>query len=155
MPFASRWISLRNSRYPIQGSSRMVSMQNWGSSHLQPGERLMLATDMMAGLQPTNATEALLAVQMAGVHNAAVKFLASATSNEQTSGSCDANVLRATRLMRLFNEQAKRFAHPIWLYPSAIRFRVCALLMERFPSALVPAGFGPCFRHLTAGTTRS
>ena len=91
--------------YRILG--QMEAMQNWGSSHVPPGERLMFAIEMMAGLRPTNATEALLAVQMVGVHNAAIQFLANATSTDQTADGSDANVLRATRLMRIFNEQLK------------------------------------------------
>ena len=55
-------------------------------------------------IDPQNAAEAMLAVQMFGVHNAAVMFLQRATRCENVAAT-DANVLRATRLMRLFNEQ--------------------------------------------------
>ena len=65
-------------------------------------ERFVGAASMLGGLQPTNATEALLAVQMVAVHHAALMFLNRATS--QTQGR-EANVLQVTRLMRLFNEQ--------------------------------------------------
>ena len=44
-------------------------------------------------------------MQLIGVHHAATQFLARATCEGQTFGDTDANVLRATRLMRLFNEQ--------------------------------------------------
>ena len=84
---------------------QMTAMQIWGSSNVTPGERLISAIDMIAGLKPANATEALLAVQMVGVHDAATKFLAQATPADQSVEGRDANVLRATRLMRLFNEQ--------------------------------------------------
>ena len=60
---------------------------------------------MLTKLQPTTATEAMLAVQMVGTHRVAMRFLALATAEGQTGLGADANVLRATRLMRLFNEQ--------------------------------------------------
>ena len=45
-----------------------------------------------------------------GVHNSAVKFLTRATDENQTFEGADANVLRATRLMRLFKEQLETLA---------------------------------------------
>jgi hypothetical protein len=68
------------------------------------------ATAMLAELQPTNATEALLAAQMVGTQRLAMKFLQRATLDGQTFEGTDANVLRATRLMRLFNEQVETMA---------------------------------------------
>jgi hypothetical protein len=65
---------------------------------------------MIAEFQPTNPTEALLAVQMFGVHEAATLLLKRATVEGQTLEGTDANVLRATRLMRLFNEQVELMA---------------------------------------------
>jgi hypothetical protein len=47
----------------------------------------------------------MLSVQMVGVHEAALVFLNRATLEGQTLDGSDANVNRATRLMRLFNEQ--------------------------------------------------
>jgi hypothetical protein len=70
-----------------------------------PVERLVIAWQTLGELQPENATQALLAVQMIGVHHAAVLFLYRATLQGQTFDGADANVLRATRLMRLFTEQ--------------------------------------------------
>jgi ABC-type branched-subunit amino acid transport system substrate-binding protein len=55
-------------------------------------------------------TEAMLSVQMIGVHNAAVNFMVDATSPNQTFEGKDANVFRTTRLMRLFNEQLEAMA---------------------------------------------
>ena len=60
---------------------------------------------IMAELQPTGALEALLSVQMIGVHRTAMRFIARATVPGQTAEGADLNVLRATRLMRLFTEQ--------------------------------------------------
>ena len=47
---------------------------------------------------------------MIGVHEAAVKFLIDATMPNQTFEGKNANVLRATRLMRVFNEQLEALA---------------------------------------------
>ncbi len=52
----------------------------------------------------------MLAVQMIGAQRAAMTFLERATLPGQTSDGIDANVLRATRLMRLFNEQVETMA---------------------------------------------
>ena len=73
-------------------------------------ERAVAAFDLITELAPANATEALLAVQMVGVHDAATCFLKRATLEGQTFEGSDANVLRATRLMRLFNEQVELMA---------------------------------------------
>jgi len=86
-------------------ADQMTAMQIWGSSDVTPGERFISAIDMMAALRPVNGTEALLTVQMVGVHGAATKFLADARRVDQSIEGRDANVVRATRRMRLFNEQ--------------------------------------------------
>jgi len=74
------------------------------------GDRLGIALQTLRELQPQNATQALLASQMIGVHHAAITFLYRATLQGQTFDGTDANVLRATRLMRLFNEQLEAMA---------------------------------------------
>jgi hypothetical protein len=84
--------------------SQMVAMQVWGAA-LPYSQQLQAALQMIAELRPANATEALLAVQMFSVHEAALVFLKRATSKDQSEESCDANVLRSARLMRLFKEQ--------------------------------------------------
>jgi hypothetical protein len=71
---------------------------------------LMKATALLAELQPTTATETLLAAQMIGTQRVAMAFLHLAMQNGQTHASADANVLRATRLMRVFNEQVETMA---------------------------------------------
>jgi len=68
------------------------------------------ATAMLAELEPTNATEALLAAQMIGTQRLAMTFLRSATLEGQTAQGAESHVLRATRLMRLFNEQVETMA---------------------------------------------
>ena len=69
------------------------------------------ATDERHGrarrVQPTTATEAMLAAQMVGTHRAAMMFLTNATKPEDSFDSRDRNVLRALRLMRLFTEQVE------------------------------------------------
>jgi hypothetical protein len=52
----------------------------------------------------------MLAVQMIGVHNSAVRFHMRASEEGQTFEGADANVLRAVRLLRLFNEQLQALA---------------------------------------------
>lgn len=73
-------------------------------------ERLATSVAAIREINPANAIEAFLAVQMIGVHNAAIFFLRRATLQDQTFDGADANVLRATRLMRLFNEQLDAMA---------------------------------------------
>ena len=71
---------------------------------------LQQAMELLLELRTGNATEAMLAVQMLGTHEAAVKFLNSALLEGQTSEAMDANVLRAQRVMRLFVEQLSAMA---------------------------------------------
>jgi hypothetical protein len=61
-------------------------------------------------MKPKGMAEAMLAVQMFGVHNTALWFLKQATNARQTFEGGEACVLRATRLMRLFNEQLESMA---------------------------------------------
>ncbi len=84
--------------------SQMVAMQVWRAD-LPHSQQLHAALQMIAELKPANATEALLAVQMFSVHEAALVFLKRATHKDQSDEACDANVLRSARLMRLFKEQ--------------------------------------------------
>jgi hypothetical protein len=71
-------------------------------------ELLMNALAMLVELQPTTATEAILAVQMIGSHRAAMTFLKNAIKPEDSFDSRDRNVLRA--MMRLFTEQIDAMA---------------------------------------------
>lgn len=88
---------------------QMMSMQLWNKS-VSEGGRMVAAVDFIAEFRPTNPTESLLAVQMFGVHEAALRFLQRATLEQQSFEGTDANVLRATRLMRLFNQQVELMA---------------------------------------------
>jgi hypothetical protein len=74
----------------------------------KPNDRdsqLLQAIGTIAALAPQNTTEAMLATQMIAVHEAAMMFMVHATSDNQTFQGRDANVLRATRLMRLHLDQ--------------------------------------------------
>ncbi len=68
-------------------------------------DQVIQAVLTMAEMAPQNATEAMLAVQMIAANDAALLFLRRATADGQTVEGSDGNVLRATRLMRLFIEQ--------------------------------------------------
>jgi hypothetical protein len=68
------------------------------------------ALAMLAELEPRTAAESLLAAQMVATQRLAMTFLERAGRTDQTVEGIDANVLRATRLMRVFNEQVEVMA---------------------------------------------
>jgi hypothetical protein len=68
-------------------------------------DHLIRASAVMAEMAPQNATETMLAIQMIAANDAALLFLRRATFDQQHVEAIDANVLRATRLMRVFTEQ--------------------------------------------------
>lgn len=68
-------------------------------------EALENTVAVMAEIAPANAIEAMLATHLLGVNDAAMIFLAEALKVNKHPETIDANLLRATRLMRLFNEQ--------------------------------------------------
>jgi hypothetical protein len=82
-----------------------ASLHYWTLKDVTPCQRLELAASALTEMEPSNATEVMLATQMIAVHDAALLFLMHATQENQTFEGCDANVLRATRLMQVFNEQ--------------------------------------------------
>ena len=89
--------------------TQMASMSVWDRE--RPGaEKGAAAVDLLRELQPGNVTEAMLSVQTFSVHEAATLFLQRATLSGQTFEGSDANVLRAVRLMRLFNELVELLA---------------------------------------------
>jgi hypothetical protein len=67
----------------------------------------MNAMAMLAEPRPATATETLLAAQMIGTQRLAMVFLARATIDGQTIVGCNANILGATRLMRLFSAKTR------------------------------------------------
>jgi len=68
------------------------------------------AIAMMQEIKPENVIQAMLASQIVGVHHAVMAFLNRATHSTQTFEGADANVLRATRLGRLYIEQLEAMA---------------------------------------------
>jgi hypothetical protein len=73
-------------------------------------EDLQTAIHTLEQIKPEGALQSMLAVQMIGVHNSAVRFLRRASEEGQTFEGADANVHRAVRLFRLFNEQLQALA---------------------------------------------
>src|SRR5215472_16562597 len=70
-----------------------------------PDGQLVAGFAAISELAPQNATEAMLATQMIAVNDAALMFINRATIEDQYTEQIDSNVLRATRLMRIFSEQ--------------------------------------------------
>ena len=68
-------------------------------------EQILKAFSAIAEISPANYLETMLATQMIAANDAALLFLHYATLPEQSFAGRDANVVRATRLMRLFCEQ--------------------------------------------------
>ncbi len=60
---------------------------------------------VIAGINPKNVLEGMLAIQMFGAHNMIVEFQKRAVAPQQCTEGVDANVARATRIMRVFLEQ--------------------------------------------------
>jgi hypothetical protein len=92
----------------LWGQAMMIQL--YTTDGIKGIELLQKALVAIEGIQPENAIECMLAVQMIGAHSTAIKFLADSTLPNQTFDGRDANVLRATRLMRLFNEQLEALA---------------------------------------------
>lgn len=63
------------------------------------------ALSILYGIKPKDELESMLAMQMIGVHNLAMEFMARANYKEQTPIGVDANVNRATKLLRTYTAQ--------------------------------------------------
>jgi hypothetical protein len=74
------------------------------------GEQMQTAIDTLGQIKPEGALQSMLAVQMIGVHNSAVRFLMRASEEGQTFEVTDANVHRAVRLHRVFIDQLQALA---------------------------------------------
>jgi len=59
----------------------------------------------IAGVDPKNEVEGMLAVQMVGAHNMAMELSRRAMHKQQCSEGVDVNVARATQFMKIFLEQ--------------------------------------------------
>jgi hypothetical protein len=73
--------------------------------NLKKEDAIITTVAAMAEMAPQNAIEAMLSIQMIAANEAALLFLRRAVLPKQHPEAIDANVLRATRLMRVFNQQ--------------------------------------------------
>ena len=87
-------------------ASQVASLLVWNRPDPKRGlDVVTTPAAFLAEFSPQTGLEALLAVQMIGVHEAATAFLRRAQPNKNTGDEADKNVNRAVRLMRLFNDQ--------------------------------------------------
>jgi hypothetical protein len=84
---------------------QVLSAQSVGTSTTDLQESMIGAISSIKEIAPKNSVEAMLAAQMIATHEAALKFLRQSTLDEQSTVAIDANVVRATRLMRLHIQQ--------------------------------------------------
>jgi len=61
----------------------------------------------IAGINPVNEVEAMLAVQTIATHNMAMEFSRRAMQKQQCSEGVDVNVTRATQFMKIFLDQVE------------------------------------------------
>jgi hypothetical protein len=91
----------------------LAQVQVTGRAWVQPGEAfnaLETALEMVRSLQPKGSVQAMLAVQMLGIHSAATAALAQASTEGIDRELAELYINRATRLMRLFAQQAELMA---------------------------------------------
>lgn len=63
------------------------------------------AAQLLEGIAPQDAVEGMLAVQMVATHNVAMRCLEAASLPNQTIQGIEANINRATKLMRTYTAQ--------------------------------------------------
>jgi hypothetical protein len=80
-------------------------LPHWGLRNSTPGQRLELAASALAEMEPSNATEAMLATQMIATNDAALVFVRQATLTEASSQQRDANTERACKFLALYIQQ--------------------------------------------------
>jgi hypothetical protein len=102
-------LGLKDEKAALQILMQALNVPSCGPSK-DESDRLVAALGTLMEIGPKGAMESLLAVQMMGVHNAALMFLRNATADGPDIEVRDANVLRAVRLMRLFLEQLEAMA---------------------------------------------
>ena len=102
-------LGMKKGKVALQMLTQVMNVPDWCDSESDP-ERFTTALETLSEIGPKGATQVFLAIQMIGVHKAALMFLKRATVEKQTPEGTDANVLRAVRLMRLFNEQLEAMA---------------------------------------------
>jgi hypothetical protein len=94
--------------------SQLTSLLLWDDRETEASvpavvDKIRVITDYLREIGPQTGVQTMLAVQMIGVHEAATKSLLFAKSARSVDLQ-DSNILRATRLMRLFNEQLEAMA---------------------------------------------
>jgi hypothetical protein len=77
---------------------------------VEPGDAWQTALEMIISLQPKGSVQAMLAVQMLGIHSAATAALAQSAAADTCVEEAEAKINRATKLMRLFAQQAELMA---------------------------------------------
>jgi hypothetical protein len=87
-------------RIVVQAATAQVWPKREDTAH-----QMIEAISLIGEMAPQNATEAMLNVQMIATNEAALLFISRSTLENQSTEVTDANVLRATRLMRLFIQQ--------------------------------------------------
>ena len=102
-------LGLKDEKAALQILMQALNVPSCGASK-DDSDRRITALGTLTEIGPKGALEGLLAVQLMGVHNAALMFLRNATADGQDIEVRDANVLRAVRLMRLFIEQLEAMA---------------------------------------------
>jgi hypothetical protein len=101
----STWVQSTEVAFAILG--QLIDLQRERGT---TAGKIEVALETMKEMAPANLTEAMLAVQMIGVHNAAVRFLHRSLAPNQTIGGVDSGVSHATKLLRLFTEQLSAMA---------------------------------------------
>jgi hypothetical protein len=102
-------LGLKDENAALQVVMQALNVASFGASK-ENSDLLITALGTLTEIGPKGALENLLAVQLIGVHNAALMFLRNAAADGQDIEVRDANVLRAVRLMRLFIEQLEAMA---------------------------------------------
>jgi hypothetical protein len=86
---------------------RLQAMLAAGGKPVKDNSATAFAFAAVDSLGVRDGLEALLAVQMVGVHSLAMKFLATAALKDQTDYGVEASINRANRLLRTFATQVE------------------------------------------------
>jgi hypothetical protein len=77
----------------------------WSPKDITVGQRLELAASALTEMEPSNATEAMLANQMLAANDAALIFASQATQNDSSSQQRNESTERACKFLALFIQQ--------------------------------------------------
>ena len=95
---------VKTNELAYQLAAQIANLQLWNKSD-DTADHFTTAVNLLAEMKPETPTEAMLAVQMIGVHHLATMSLARANGEGQSLEGIKEHTLLATRLMRLFNDQ--------------------------------------------------